>query len=147
MVFLNEFILQEFFVYVSKHQNCSNSGSPVIEKIEKVIYRNTSVANTGCLSRILILLSISRIPDPTRATKRRGEQISCLIFNLEPQILQNFILFLNEQKSLSRLAKNYSTFTPKIVSERANHLLGSKIRDAEKTSWIYRVRGVLSPDF
>jgi hypothetical protein len=26
---------QEFFVYVSKHQNCSNSGSPVIEKIEK----------------------------------------------------------------------------------------------------------------
>jgi hypothetical protein len=55
--FLNEFILQEFFVYVSKHQNCSNSGSPVIEKIEKVIYRNTSVANPGC-SQILIFIHL-----------------------------------------------------------------------------------------
>jgi hypothetical protein len=65
--------LQEFFVYVSKHQNCSNSGSPVIEKIEKVIYRNTSVADPGCFSQIPDPdVYPSRIPDPTRATKEEG---------------------------------------------------------------------------
>ena len=46
-VFLSESILQEFFVYVSKHQNCSNSGSPVIEKIEKVIYRKYQCCEYG----------------------------------------------------------------------------------------------------
>ncbi len=81
-------------MYVSKHQNCSNSGSPVIEKIEKVIYRNNSVANTGCLSQMLILLSISD-PGSNKSNKRGGvKKLVVLSFFVEPQILQNWDIFL-----------------------------------------------------
>jgi hypothetical protein len=54
----------------------------------------TSVADPGCLSRILIFTHPgSRIPDPKTATKERAEKNLLHLF-LMPQISQNFKLFL-----------------------------------------------------
>ncbi len=76
-----------------------------------------SVADPGCLSRILIFTHPgSRIPDPKTGTKERGEKNLLLYLFLKPQISQNCKLFYfwnAEEKNFSQFSKNYRAFYPK----------------------------------
>ncbi len=113
-------------MYVSKHQNCSNSGSPVIEKIEKVICRNTRVANTGCLSQMLILLSISD-PGSNKSNKRGGvKKLVVLSFFWSHKFYRIGIFFIEKIKVYPNLVGFDRAARPCAVRTRLFRLTYSK---------------------
>ncbi len=80
-----------------------------------------SVADPGCLSRILIFTHPgSRIPDPKTATKERGEKNLLSYIFLYPQISQNVKLFYfwtAEKKILGKFQRIIELFTQKVVTK------------------------------
>jgi hypothetical protein len=78
-------------------------------------YPRTSVADPGCLSRILIF-NPSRIPDLKTATKEMGEKnlLSYLFCSHKCHKLENYFIFGMRKKKLAQFSKYYRTFYPKI---------------------------------
>ncbi len=97
-----------------------------------------SVADPGCLSRILIFIHPgSRIPDPKTATKER----------IEKKLVEYPVPFwYTEEKNLAQFSKNYEVFTQKIVTKLSKLWIwdpGSEIRDpgSGKTLSESRIQG------
>jgi hypothetical protein len=84
----------------------------------------SSVADPGCLSRILIFTHPgSRIPDPNTATKERGVVV---IPFLQPQISQNFNYFIFEMLK-KKIRVNFQNSQFSLSSQK----YGFGIRDLE----------------
>jgi hypothetical protein len=80
-----------------------------------------SVADPGCLSRILIFTHPgSRIPDPKTATKERGgKKISCDTFFCSHKFhkIENYLIFeMLEKRIWANFQRIIELFTQKIVS-------------------------------
>ncbi len=85
-----------------------------LTKTAKMTHKS-SVADPGCLSRILIFYP-SRIPDPKTTMKDRGEKKFVFLpffgaINLTK--LNYFIFEMLKKKILGQFSKNYRTFYPK----------------------------------
>jgi hypothetical protein len=97
----------------SQANSCSRGADRPGKKISVI----NSVADPGCLSRILIFTHPgSRILDPKTGTKESVEKHLLSYLFLQPQISQNCELFYflsAEEKNLGQFSKNYRTFYPK----------------------------------
>ncbi len=115
-----------------------------------------SVADPGCLSRILIFTHPgsripdlgSRIPDPKTATKERGEKkISCHTFLCSHKFhkIVNYLSFqVLKKKIWANFQRIIELFTKKIVKKLlkiSSWDPGSEIRDPEKTFSGSRIQG------
>jgi hypothetical protein len=120
---------------------------PYVFCTEEEYYTPTSVADPGCLSRILIFTHHwswipdfgSRITDPKTSTKERGEKKFVVIPFLWPQISQNW--------KLAQFSQNYRTFYLKICHQDLKYMglgsgsrgqkgTGSQILDPDPQHWL-----------
>jgi hypothetical protein len=112
---------------------------------------NSSVADPGCLSRILIFTHPgSRIQKQQQ--KREVKKISCHTFLCSHKfhkIVNYFSVEVLKKKNLGEFSKNYRTFYQKNCQKALKNMVlgsgirdpGSEIRDPEKTYSGSRIQG------
>jgi hypothetical protein len=101
--------------------------------------KKCSVADPGCLSRILIFTHPgSPIPDPKTATKERGEKNFCHTFSHKFQKIENYFSFeVLKKKIWANFQRITELFTQKIVTELSKIWLW----DPENTYYRSRIQG------
>jgi hypothetical protein len=103
----------------------------------------SSVADPGCLSRILIFVHPgSRFPDPKTVTKERGEKKLVLPFFVTTKITIEIYLTVElvKKKIWANLQRIMELYTQK-SSLTSNMSLGSEIWDPEKPYSGSRIQG------
>ncbi len=123
-------------------------GLLLVSLLVSLCWAGSSVADPGCLSRILIFThSGSRIPDTKTAIKERVKKISCHTFfcsNKFHKIENYFIFGMLKKKNWANCQRIIDLFTQKIVTKLSKIWVwdpGSKIQDPEKTYSESRIQG------
>ncbi len=111
------------------------------------VFNKTSVADPGCLSRILIFTHPgSRIPDPKTVTKERWKKIWNAFFVVTNFTTLNIMLFLKVEmkfwKKFGPIFKKLLKILPKNCQYALNYMgLGSGIQDPGSGKNLSRIQG------